>query len=818
MGSGVILIILLVAAVVVVCPMYGLIVLMNLKGNSERRFNYIEVKLREIARNQKKQKEELEPSKIQEQTITAYSKPETDFSTKEIKRSLESEVSSCPSPPPPPPLSKEKAKIIEPKREAVNIYPAKEPSEFEKNAVKIIDKIWMWIIVGENFRKDGVSTEYAVATTWLVRSAIIILLTGIAFFLKYSIAKGLLPPAGRVCIGIATGLVMLFAGLRLARKKYHLIGMGLVGGGIAALYFSIFVSANMYHLMDLTFAFAVMTLITFVAGVLSVRLNSLLVAILGVVGGYVTPVLLSSGVKNLEGLFGYLLLLGVGTLYIAKHKDWKLLNALSFIFTYALFFLSLDKFYEPGDFALVMSFLSLFFMLFSAQPIMHNILKRHKSTVFELFAMLANLSIFMIASYELMIERYDRCWFAVVSVSLAAFYILQIVFFLKKKLNDRNLLIMLSGFAAFCITITVPLMLSGEWITAAWAVQGLIFIWMSCKMRSNFIRLAAYLIYIVAFGRLMVFDFHGNFVGASGDYWNGLLARFASMGMLAVSLAGSCWLLKKDNSENEASFAGRENDIEETLQKSTAIKVFFGAAFAFFFVYLHFEFSNVSRCFYTPMRAPLLTSIWLGAIAFFLYKFKKTGSSFYIKTAAVFSVGLIWKLVFVDAPSWDFSRGFIYGGPYSFEAALMRFMDFIPAVALFGFALFVSMGKKAKDTAVVFGVMAGALFFAYLTVELNTFLSCYVADFRPGGISILWGIFALAAILTGILKNVSALRYVGLALFLVTALKVFFSDLSDLSQIYRIVAFVALGLVMLGGAFVYIKFKHVFGAENGKDD
>jgi uncharacterized membrane protein len=81
---------------------------------------------------------------------------------------------------------------------------------------------------------------------------------------------------------------------------------------------------------------------------------------------------------------------------------------------------------------------------------------------------------------------------------------------------------------------------------------------------------------------------------------------------------------------------------------------------------------------------------------------------------------------------------------------------------------------------------------------------------RFGGVSIYWAIFALAMILRGISVGQKRLRYAGLILFAVVSLKVFFVDLSQLDPIWRIVAFVILGLLLLAGSFVYLKHRESF--------
>jgi uncharacterized membrane protein len=81
---------------------------------------------------------------------------------------------------------------------------------------------------------------------------------------------------------------------------------------------------------------------------------------------------------------------------------------------------------------------------------------------------------------------------------------------------------------------------------------------------------------------------------------------------------------------------------------------------------------------------------------------------------------------------------------------------------------------------------------------------------RAGGISILWSVFALALILCGIRQRVRTVRYVGLGLFAIVVSKVFFADLAQLDAFFRIVAFIILGLLVLAGSFVYLKYKDHF--------
>ena len=83
---------------------------------------------------------------------------------------------------------------------------------FEERSAIVLHKIASWITVGEEYRTAGVAREYAVATTWLIRLGVIILLCGIGFFLKYSIDRNWTPPAVRVILMTITGMDVTVAG------------------------------------------------------------------------------------------------------------------------------------------------------------------------------------------------------------------------------------------------------------------------------------------------------------------------------------------------------------------------------------------------------------------------------------------------------------------------------------------------------------------------------------------------------------------------------------------------------------------------------
>jgi uncharacterized membrane protein len=149
------------------------------------------------------------------------------------------------------------------------------------------------------------------------------LFLGVAFFVKYSFDNNLVPPALRVAIGFLTGLGLLVGGLMLTRKQNVVLGQTLCGTGVVILYAVTFACRSIYQFEFFGFiqTFGLMVLITATAFLLAVKLDALVVAILGMLGGFLTPLLLSANVDNPFGLFGYIAILDVGLIVVARSRS-----------------------------------------------------------------------------------------------------------------------------------------------------------------------------------------------------------------------------------------------------------------------------------------------------------------------------------------------------------------------------------------------------------------------------------------------------------------------------------------------------------------
>ena len=172
-----------------------------------------------------------------------------------------------------------------------------------------------------------------------------------AYFVKYSIEKELISPEMRVTLGFFAGISLVIGGFTFKRKAYAVASQTFCATGVVILYAVTFACRSAYHFSAFTpgLTFALMVLITASAFLLAVRMNALVVAVLGMLGGFLTPLLLSTGVDNPPGLFLYIALLDIGLVAVALARPWGYLVPMAAVGTglmqigWALKFLNSEK-------------------------------------------------------------------------------------------------------------------------------------------------------------------------------------------------------------------------------------------------------------------------------------------------------------------------------------------------------------------------------------------------------------------------------------------------------------------------------------------
>ena len=372
----------------------------------------------------------------------------------------------------------------------------------------------------------------------------------------------------------------------------------------------------------------------------------------------------------------------------------------------------------------------------------------------------------------------------------------------------------LAAQTAFALALTVPLLLDGVWIYTAWSVLAFLLLAMGLRSRSRTLLAMSFLLYAVTQCLLLA---SGDFFRRELSYAASLLHHLLGAGVLTASWTAAAVLLFRTKDFSWVIPARRFDPAQ--LQKGFAA-LFAVIAGVCFLCCSSYEWHLCMREFHPGFADGILVLWWslliLAALA--AYRRYPHLTAFLAVLVILGALSLIWIVRMPGPPSpLPGLDGATPKGAYwqhLLNALLTRGIYVISLTAA-GIELYRQNAPK-KVTAGVLS-LAGALFFLFSSQEIHTMLAFFLHGFRNGGVSVWWSLCAIALLFCGIKWRMKALRLAGVLLFAVCAAKVFFVDLAGLDQIWRIAAFAVIGVVILLGAVLYIRFRELF-TENGKDD
>lgn len=684
----------------------------------------------------------------------------------------------------------------------------------------MLRKAWNWTLYGHTRLPQDTSVEFAVAANWLLRIGIIILVTSLGYFLKYSIDNNLLGPTGRLMLVTVFGLGAITAGCRMLNKKYDLLGQGAIGTGIAALYFAIFAAFHLFKMIPQYPAFGLMICVTALACGIAIYFNRMLIAILGTVGGLATPIMLSTGAVNFPGLYGYLTVLGAGIILISTRRQWYPLYLLGFVGIYGLSFLALEG-YRSQDLEMfwqVFPFWIGYYLLFSAGNYMYALINRRQSNTIDILLMLANAALVYLVGFALIRAtfsghvQYDN-YKAMLTLGLALHNILLVFLFQYRRLRDKALSTTAIALAAFFLGITMPLVLSKSWVTASWALEALVLLWVGERMKSTTLRYLAGVAYVFVFLKVGIVELPGHYSKpvvqgmTFAQYWPDMIERLMIFAVPIFSLFSAAWIIGRSNREAgtilDRSRRFDPEDLSPLGWVTLCLSAFGGVLI---FLVMQLEFDRTFGYLAPTMRLPMMTILWVALVGLLIQLYRRYNTPILETIIGIVVVIVLVKLFAIDLVSSHLNPT----GTFHWDACMMRLLDFGSVIAMLaiGYAVFTrEKGDTRVYARVLFGWPAFGLLFIYSSLELDTILRTFEPGLRSGGLSILWSIYALLLILTGIWQDRRARRILGLVLFAVVSFKVYFVDLAHLSQLYRVAALFVLSLIIISGSFAYLKYR-----------
>ncbi|GAO44848.1 DUF2339 domain-containing protein [Flavihumibacter petaseus] len=740
------------------------------------------------------------------QEITSWKKEQVPVESKP--------VSVAPDSPPIAPVQPEPTTAPEPFEEPVAI-----PVPVEPEPTPVQRDYWKsgFEVVGETEKEEEVSAEVAfspvqhevqapkpgffdrhpdlekfIGENLVSKIGIAILVMAIAYFVKFAIDNNWIGPVGRVAIGVLCAGVLIGIGHYL-RRSYHAFSSVIVGGGIAVLYFTIALAYQQFHLFPQSIAFIIMLVITVFAVILSLLYDRQELAVIGLVGGFAAPFLVSNNSGNFRALFTYLSLLNAGLLLIAYRKNWRLLNLLAFVFTVLLFggwLATAPATLSTKDYMAGFWFAILFHIIFFAANVAYNI-RRNQSFVAADFSMiLSNAALFFTAGLILLHRMQAEHLQGLFTIAMAVIYCLLSFIFFRNRKVEANIIFLLIGLTVSFISLTAPIQLKGNHITLFWATEAVLLYWVHVRSRMPLFRYTTALVWGAMMISLMI-DWEAGAGLLTGLYAGittfalfylvrdreqrliGYIVEIA--GLLIFYISG---ILEIDRRIDAA--AGQQS------------LMMYEMAYTVCFSGLLFLLRNYIRIF--QVQKYLLASI----IAFTLFYFFLLTSNVFHVQAEILQAGkslvpFLWYwlagAVVALMIAW-FSRMV-----YNNDPLLLPLGDAAPWLLVFCSVLLLSIAGH---------LLVNQIFFSP-THSLSDLQRIYLKS----GLPILWGGCSFVLMWQGMRKKWKTLRIISLSLFTLTLIKLFVFDIRNISVAGKIAAFFCLGVLLLVVSFMYQRLKKI---------
>jgi len=208
---------------------------------------------------------------------------------------------------------------------------------------------------------DWLNFEKLLGENLINKIGIIITVIGVAIGSNYVIENDLISPLTRIVLGYMFSIGLIGTAYRL-KSKYLNYSAVIMGGAMASMYLITFAAYTFYGLIPQLVAFIIMTIITGVTIVAAIGYNKEWISVFGLVGGYAVPFLVGGDSNNFVVLFGYILFINLGVLFIALQRYWRILYYSAFVFTWLIFlsWFNLD-FSAENDLVTGLLFSTLFF-------------------------------------------------------------------------------------------------------------------------------------------------------------------------------------------------------------------------------------------------------------------------------------------------------------------------------------------------------------------------------------------------------------------------------------------------------------------------
>lgn len=701
----------------------------------------------------------------------------------------------------------------------------------------------------KNRKKKKFDIEKLIGENLINKIGILVLVIGVAIGAKYTIENDLISPLTRIILGYLTGITLLGLGMYL-KKNYLNFSSVLVSGAMSILYFITFFAYDFYHLISQEVSFGLMVLFTIFTVLAALNYNKEIIAHLGLVGAISIPFLLSNDTGNAMFLFSYLTLINLGIAFISLKKNWKLLFYSAFTLTWIVYFSWIVLGYDSSKhFILALSFLAVFFILFYIIFVAYKFIKLKKYNAGDIVILLLNSLIFFSLGYALLSEHQTgNQVLGVFALANALIHFIAAFIINTRKLADRNLFYLIIGLVLSCLTLAIPIQLDGHWVTMMWSAEALVLFYIGRSRQVPFYEyISLVLMSIASISLFQDWENRYDVVSNINTYYPNINPEFLTpffnpiflTSLIAILCLGAITWIQfnakwKKDSKIDATII---RVLDFAIPISFILLIFFSLRIEILNYFNHLYIASgiepdaTNTTIYSKLYDVNIihrSTIWLidYTIVFFtivtLFVFRSIRD---IKANwAIIGVNTLIILFFLIEGLYDLSelrenyisqdRAEFYEIGNSF--IWMRYLS-IGLMAILTAATVILL-KKINHNKIIRIISEIAIYLIILwvtTSELINWLDFTERSETYGlALSIFWGLFSVIIIAIGIWKKKKHIRILGITIFGVTLVKLFFFDLANLKTIAKTIVMISLGALMLLTSFLYNKYK----IEDEQDD
>ncbi|MBL8851529.1 MAG: DUF2339 domain-containing protein [Planctomycetaceae bacterium] len=705
--------------------------------------------------------------------------------------------------------------------------------------------------------KEPFSLEELLAGKWLTWVAALALIIGAGLGFKYAIDNQWIDEKGRIALGLLVGAAAFAGGAFAMVKDYRWLGQALAGAAAGILYFAIYAGYGFYDkLIPLETTFAGMVIVTIALLAFSVIFNAQSTAIIGLIGGFLTPLMLSTGVDRQRELFGYIFLLDLGVLGIASFRRWQPLQITAFCFTILLWLGWFANFYEPAKLETTLILMTAFFALFALLGVWHNSLRRLPAQPGDLFLMLATPVVYFVALYAVTKSQYES-WHGLMAVGLGAVYVGFAALQMARNPAGKLAVLSLAGVAASFLTVAIPLQLTGHWIAIAWAAESLLLVELGFKFQQPKLRWAGFgllcVVQLILFSYTAeTFDsprtFNTRFIADPGaefipgvadggaapaeptvpawtDVFNGRSLSFLASALVMAILA---WEYRRRGRTLEENDSDQPSGWFAVMVPLTLLGMLCLETYSLAYLSQWSEFT-VLGVITAWTAAAALVVVWM-SLAWGPRWLERIGAGLFALVGLLLLLELGGTLTGWRS-EWSYLNS--KGVPQAFwwwPIANPRGLGFIAAIvaAAISAAMIVRSRRSGAEEegmgdasgaarsgdrpqlplplplSSLLGVFAHLSGLALLTTEV--YAQGVVREWHTWtalSITIVWLLYAMATLVAGIYYRSATVRVLALLLFALTAGKVFFYDVWQVTAAWKTVAFMSLGVALMLVSYFY---------------